>query len=120
MTAPATRTCVHCVLARALRAESAALSRAGLSATLRRSEPVTLPHAGAGVYREIRALLREAASTATVGPIRLALLDLRGKWCVEVTATVQTGRRTRVFVRAFPRHAAGALDEGFLEGLAPA
>ena len=110
------RTCVHCVLARALAAESAALSRAGVSVRVRPTVPVSLPRAAAGVYRELRALLREAAG-AGAGVVRVALLDLRGRHCIEVTITVPHGAGSRVLGRAFARHVEGTLHGGFLEGL---
>jgi hypothetical protein len=111
------RTCVHCVLARALAAEAAALSRAGLAVHVRSTVPVSLPRAAGGVYRELRGFLREAAAGVRGGIVRVCLVDLPGRWCIEVLAAVPDGRGTRVLSRVFPRHADGTLEGGFLEGV---
>jgi hypothetical protein len=110
------RTCVHCVLGRVLAAEAPALARAGVSVRVRPAAPVSLPRAAAGVYRELRRLLREAAAEAGRGIVRVTLVDLPGRYCLEVLATVADGGRARVLARAFPRHAEGTLEGGFLEG----
>lgn len=109
------RTCLHCALARALRAEAPALAARGLSATLGRSDPVWLPISGARLYRALRRLLRTAEAQADAPPVKLAVLDLPGKSHVEVTATVHVGHASRVLRCAFPRHAAGTLAFGFAE-----
>jgi len=67
-----TRTCLHCALGRALRAESAASSGGELVLTLRSSEPTWLPVSGTALYRELRGLLRERCD----GPQKR---DRRGK-----------------------------------------
>jgi hypothetical protein len=113
-----TRTCLHCALARALRAESARFAARGLALVFTRSDPVWLPVSGARVYRSIRRLLDEAHARAGSGAVKLAVLDLSGKSHVEVTATVPTPRGVVVLVRAFSRHAPGVLAAGFTEGLA--
>ena len=114
-----TRTCLHCVLARVLRAEADALRERGLEVRLGPSEAVLLPAAGAATYRTVRALLR-AAIADTAGPrIRLAVVDQPGKSHVEVTAVFADARRTRVLSCAFPRHDPGALAGGFAEHGAP-
>jgi hypothetical protein len=120
MTDRRVRICVHCVLARVLRAEAPALARAGLSIGVRPGPPVLLPHAPVLVYRELRDLLREAAAGALGPTVRLALVDLAGRHCVEVTASVRSARGTRIFSRTFARHVDGTLEGGFLEGLAEA
>ncbi len=114
------RTCVHCVLARALGAEAAALSRAGIVVHVRPTVPVSLPRAAGGLYRELRTFLREAAAGVRGGVLRVALVDLPGRHCLEVLASVPDGNRSRVVSRAFPRHVDGTLEGGFLEGLATA
>ena len=102
-----TRTCLHCALGRALRAESAA------------SEPTWLPIEGGRLYRELRGLLREARETARRGLVKLAVLDLPGKSHVEVTAVVRSPRgKARVLSRAFPRQTLDLLGAGFAEQLA--
>lgn len=116
MTRP--RTCLHCVLARALAAEGPALARAGMTVRVRAAPPVSLPHAAAGVYREVRRLLRDAMADAAPGVLRVTLVDLPGRAVVEVLAAVAAGGRTRVFGRSFPRHVEGTLEGGFVEGAA--
>jgi hypothetical protein len=115
MTRP--RTCLHCVLARALAAEEAALARAGMTVRVRATPPVALPHAAAGIYREIRRLLHDAMAQAAPGVLRVTLVDLPGRPCVEVLAAVAAGGRTRVLGRSFPRHVEGTLASGFVEGM---
>jgi hypothetical protein len=117
MVTTAPRTCLHCALARALRAESDALAAAGLAWTLGRSEPVWLPIAGQRLYRAIRRLLRAARLQAERSPVKLAVVDLVGKPDVEVSAAVPVGRDARVLRVAFPRHVAATLPGGFAEGV---
>ena len=118
-TSDVTRTCLHCALGRALRAESAASSGGELVLTLRSSEPTWLPVSGATLYRELRGLLREARTATRRGIVKLAVLDLPGKSHVEVTAVVRSpGRKARVLSRAFPRQALELLGGGFAEQLA--
>ncbi|MCW5893106.1 MAG: hypothetical protein KIT14_21535 [bacterium] len=112
------RTCLHCALARALRAEADALAAAGLAIRLGRSEPVWLPASGQRLYRAIRRLLRTARLRAEHGPVKLAVVDLVGKPDVEVTAAVPVGCDARVLRVAFPRHVPAALPGGFAEGVA--
>jgi hypothetical protein len=114
-----TRTCLHCVLARVLRAEADALRERGLEVRLGPSEAVLLPAAGAATYRTVRALLRAAIADAAGPRIRLAVVDQAGKSHVEVTAVFADARRTRVLSCAFPRHDPGALAGGFAEHGAP-
>jgi hypothetical protein len=78
------RTCLHCVLVRALAAEGPALARVGLTVRVRAAPPVTLPRPAAGIYRELRSLLRDAAAGGRPGLLRLMLVDLPGRCCVEV------------------------------------
>ena len=114
-----TRTCLHCALGRALRAESAAFPEGELVLTLRCSEPTWLPIEGGRLYRELRGLLREARETARRGLVKLAVLDLPGKSHVEVTAVVRSpGQKARVLSRAFPRQTLDLLGRGFAEQLA--
>ncbi len=114
-----TRTCLHCVLARVLRAEADALRERGLEVRLGPSEAVLLPAAGAATYRTVRALLRAAIADAAGPRIRLAVVDQAGKSHVELTAVFADARRTRVLSCAFPRHDPGALAGGFAEHGAP-
>ena len=114
-----TRTCLHCVLARVLRAEADALRERGLEVRLGPSEAVLLPAAGAATYRTVRALLRAAIADAAGPRIRLAVVDQPGKSHVEVTAVFADARRTRVLSCAFPRHDPGGLAGGFAEHGAP-
>ena len=114
-----TRTCLHCVLARVLRAEADALRERGLEVRLGPSEAVLLPAGGAATYRTVRALLRAAMADAAGSRIRLAVVDQAGKSHVELTAVFADARRTRVLSCAFPRHDPGALAGGFAEHGAP-
>ncbi len=111
------RTCLHCALARALRAEADALAARGLAVTLGRSEPVWLPASGQGLSRAIRRLLRAAQAQAERSPVKLAVVDLVGKPDVEVTAAIPIGRDARVLRVAFPRHVPASLPGGFAEGV---
>jgi hypothetical protein len=110
-------TCVHCVLSRVLRAESAGMATRCLTVRLGRSEPLWLPIPGVQVYRTLRRLLQAAAAEAEGNLVKLAVIDLPGKSHVEVTATALRKRRSRVFGCAFPRHAPGTLAAGFSETL---
>ena len=112
------RTCLHCALARALRAEAGTLTARGVALRFERSEPVWLPVSGARLYRAIRRLLRQAAAQAAPGAAKLAVVDLAGKSQVEVTATVGVAGGARVLSVGFPRHVPGTLAPGFAEGLA--
>ena len=107
------RICLHCVLARALKAEAHTL--AGLGVKLGPSAAVFLPGPGAGVYRRLRSLLREAAAQARGDRLKLSVLDLPGKSHVEVTATFATAIGARVLSRAFPLHDPAELARGFAE-----
>ena len=111
------RICLHCVLARALRAEAAALEARGVTPALGHSDPVQLPVSGVRTYRRLRRLLAEAGAKAETRLVKLAVIALDGKSYVEVTATVITGRRARVLRCEFPRQVPGTLGGGFLEGL---
>ncbi|HLK11118.1 MAG TPA: hypothetical protein VKW76_07040 [Candidatus Binatia bacterium] len=112
-----TRTCLHCVLARALRAEAPGLARARVEVIVRRSGPLLLPRPGGAIYRALRGLLREAGRLGAGGRVKVAVHDFVGKSHVEVAATVVAGGRVRLLGRAFARHAEGSLGGGFLEGL---
>ena len=114
-----TRTCLHCVLARVLRAEADALRERGLEVRLGLSEPVLLPAAAGATYRTVRALLRAAMADAAGPSIRLAVLDQPGKSHVEVMAAFAVAHRTRVLSCAFPRHDPRSLPGGFAEHGAP-
>jgi len=107
------RICLHCVLARALKAELQTLAGRGLEVKLGPSAAVFLPGAGATIYRRLRSLLREAAAEATGDRLKLAVLDLPGKSHVEVTATVATAIGARVLSRTFPLHDPAMLARGF-------
>ena len=111
------RTCLHCALARALRAEAPALSARGVTVTMGRSDPVWVPIAGGRVYRGIRRVLRAAAAVTERHVVRLAVIDLLGKPEVEVTATALVPPRAHVFRAGFARVVAGPLPGGFDEGL---
>ena len=113
------RTCLHCALGRAMRAETATSRGGELVLMLRRSEPTWLPIEGPRLYRELRGFLRETREAARRGLVTLAVLDLPGKSHVEVTAVVRApGRKTRVLSRAFPRQTLDVLGGGFAERLA--
>jgi hypothetical protein len=113
--AAASRVCLHCALARALRAEAPSFTASGLEIRLARSEPVFLPVSGAALYRALRRLLAAARAAAEHGPVKLAVLDLRGKSHVEVTATVAAAARVRVLACAFPQFVPSTLPRGFGE-----
>lgn len=110
------RTCMHCVLAHALRVESARLASQGIAVVLGRSEALWLPASGACVYRVLHRFLRDVVETAGHQIVKLVVVDLLGKSHVEVMAVVGTGKRSRVLKCAFPRHALGTLSRGFREG----
>ena len=114
------RSCLHCALARALRAESPGFARRGLTLAFARSEPVWLPQPGMRLYRDVRRLLRRAWAAADRGTVKLSVVDLPGKSHVELTATVAAGRGSSVLRCAFPRHADGTLASGFSEVFEPA
>jgi hypothetical protein len=111
------RTCLHCALARALRAESATLTARGLALHFERTEPVWLPVSGMRLYRGVRSLLRQAAAHGEPGMVKLVVLALTGKSHVEVTATVPVPSGARVFAIAFPRFVPATLARGFAEGV---
>jgi hypothetical protein len=113
------RTCLHCALARAVRAETAALEARGLAVHFERTEAVWLPVSGVRLYRGVRRLLRQAAAQAEPGIFKLVVLTLTGKSHVEVTATVPVRSGTRVFSAAFPRYVPGTLARGFAEAAEP-
>jgi hypothetical protein len=114
---PVARTCLHCALARALRAESPALAAAGLEVQLGRFEPVLLPVTGARLYRRLRRLLAEARAGATAGPVKVTVLDLAGKSHVEVTATLAGRPAARVLSCSFSRYEVARLMAGFAESI---
>ncbi len=91
------RTCLHCVLERAVGHASPALEAAGLSVTLHAREPIWLPET----------------------PVKIEVLDrVAGKSHIEVTATFRAGRRWRVQSISVPRYLPRALWFGFAEGIA--
>jgi hypothetical protein len=107
------RICLHCVLARALKAEVHTL--AGLEVKVGPSAAVFLPGSGATIYRQVRSLLREAAALAKGDRLKLSVLDLPGKSHVEMTATFATAVGARVLSRTFPLHDPTMLARGFAE-----
>ena len=109
------RVCLHCVLARALRAEAEILHERGLEVKLGPSQAVFLPGSGSTTYRRLRSLLREAATQTNGDRLKLSVLDLPGKSHVEVTATFATALGARVLSRAFPLHDPAMLARGFAE-----
>jgi hypothetical protein len=109
------RTCLHCALMRALRAETPALERRGVTVVFGRSDAVWLPIPGMRIYRGIRRLLRDATASVTNRRLRVAVVDLVGKPHVDVMATVLEPSRARVFRAAFPRVVDGRLAGGFAE-----
>ena len=109
------RICLHCVLARALRAEGRTLTERGLEVKLGPSAAVFLPGSGAMVYRRVRSLLREAAAQARGARLKLSVLDLPGKSHVEVTVTFATVVGAQVLSRSFPLHDPATLARGFAE-----
>jgi hypothetical protein len=109
------RICLHCVLARVLRAEAETLSARGLDVKLGPSPPVFLPGSGQKVYRRLRSLLREAAAQTTGDRLKLSVLDLPGKSHVEVTVAFATAVGARVLSRAFPLQDPAMLARGFAE-----
>jgi hypothetical protein len=111
----AARSCLHCALARALRAEAPAFAARGLEIRLSRSEAVFLPASGAVIYRRLRQLLAAARRAAARGPVKLSVLDLPGKSHVEVTATVAGKDRWQILACDFPHHDPATLPAGFRE-----
>ena len=111
----AIRTCLHCVLSRALRAETSRLRGHGLEPTVGPARAVLLPVPGREIYRGLRGLLRDAAGAGQGGRLKVTVVDLPGKSHVEVTAVVTGGRGGRVHSRAFPRCVPGSLGLGFAE-----
>ena len=109
------RTCLHCALLRALRAESPALERQGIDVVVGRSDAVWLPVSGTRIYRGIRRLLHEATSSAAGRRVRITVVDLVGKPHVDVMATVLDPSRARVFRVGFARVVGGRLPSGFAE-----
>lgn len=110
------RTCLHCALVRALRAEAPGLERRGIAIVVGRSDAVWLPVSGTRIYRGIRRLLREATAVpARDCRVRLAVVDLAGKPHVDVMATVLEPSRARVFRVGFARVVDGRLPGGFVE-----
>src|SRR5213076_476615 len=113
------RTCLHCVLERAVGHASPALEAAGLLVTLHAREPIWLPETGTRLYRPIRRLLGAVCTEATPGPVKIGVLDLvGGKSHVEVTVTFRAGRSWRVLSSSFPRCLPRELWLGFAEGIA--
>jgi len=109
------RTCLHCALLRALRAETPALERRGVTVVFGRSDAVWLPISGTRLYRGIRRLLRDATTAVQDRRVRLAVVDLVGKPHVDVMATVLEPPGARVFRVAFARVVDGRLAGGFAE-----
>lgn len=111
------RTCVHCVIARALRSEVPKFEAVALTLRLGRLDPVWVPQPACAVYRAVRALLAEARAQAARSPVKLTLVDMAGKSHLELIVSLRTSSRAQVLTRAFPRHAAGTLERGFEEML---
>lgn len=109
------RTCLHCALLRALRAEMPGLEGRGVTVMVGRSDAVWLPLSGTRIYRGIRRLLQRAGGTAARCRIRMAVVDLRGSSHVDVLATVLAPGRARVHRVAFPRTVDRHLPAGFAE-----
>lgn len=110
------RSCLHCVLARALRAELVALESVGLRVRFMHSDPVWLPCSGASLYRPLRSWLRGICARAASGVLRLTVFDSPGKSHVEVLAAFPGGRDGQALSRTFPRCVLATLHAGFLEG----
>lgn len=110
----AERTCLHCALVRALRAEMPALERRRVDVVVGRSDAVWVPLSGMRVYRGIRRLLRQATGGATDCRVRIGVVDLAGKPHVDVMATVLVAP-ARVHRVGFARVVAGTLPGGFAE-----
>ena len=109
------RTCLHCALVRALRAEAPVLEARGITVVVGRSDAVWLPISGTRIYRGLRRLLREATGAVAGRTVRLAVVDLVGKPEVEVMAAVLGSPRARVLRAGFPRVVHGRLAAGFAE-----
>ena len=110
------RTCLHCVLQRALRAETDDLLNAHLRLTVTRSEPVWLPEAGTIIYRHLRRLLRESMKEALPGtPLKISVIDQVGKSYVEVTAVFRGAEGWRTASCSLARYELENLWGGFAE-----
>ena len=110
------RSCLHCALERALRAERAPLEASGLEVEVLSSGGALLPVRAGRMYRELRQLLREVRGRAHPGQLRLVVLGgVAGKSYVEVTATFRTANGWHVESRTFSRYVLGALWPGFAE-----
>lgn len=110
------RTCLHCVLVRALRAEWRNLEEAGLEVTPVRGHAAWVPGGGGRVYRRLRRLLRDAREGAERGGrLNVGVVDQTGKSHIEVIAALRTRGRGRVFTAAFPRPVLATLVLGFAE-----
>jgi hypothetical protein len=110
------RVCLHCALARLLRAEAAAFAERNIEITVRLCDPAWVPGTGVHVYRLLRRLVQDARDQAGEGPVKLAILNVAGKSHVEVTATIRTPDGARVLGCTFPRYRVSALAGGFAEG----
>jgi hypothetical protein len=108
--------CLHCILSRALRAETPAFEARGIAVKIVPAEPIWLPAPGGSTYRALRRLLASTRIPAQSGPIKLTLLNMLGRPHVEVLAVVTVGRSFRTLACTFPRHVPGTLDAGFAEG----
>jgi hypothetical protein len=110
------RACVHCVLARAVRAESAACTASGVTLVIGHCDPVWLPTPGPRLYRSLRRLVSEALLLTGRERVTLSVWGAWGKSFVDVTAILQRDRQVRLLRRSFPRHVPGTLESGFVEG----
>jgi hypothetical protein len=114
-----TRTCLHCVLGRVLRAEARAIEATGLQIALRCSEATWLPAAGGPLYRSLRPFVKRAIRRAQKGTcIKITVVERPGNSHVEVIATIRSRRDWRVLGAAFPRFVTATLSGGFAEGVA--
>jgi hypothetical protein len=113
-----TRTCLHCVLQRVLRAESDDLMRAGLELTLSHSQASWVPQPGRRVYRRLRRLLQQSMTEAVSGtPLKIAIVDQVGKSYVEVTAIFCTAEGWKTISCPLPRYDLSRLWGGFAESI---
>ncbi len=112
------RTCLHCVLGRAVEGEREAFVRRGMELTLTAGGPAWLPVSAPAVYRQLSRMLRAVRRNHGGARVKVSLVDASGTPNVLVLATVVVERRTCVLELAFPRHREGSLSGGFTEALA--
>jgi len=111
----ATRTCVHCVLARAI---VYVARRHGVTFSMRGSfEPSLVPIRAGALYRSIRAVLTPDVDASPARPAFTEIRILGGTHPfvdVYVMETVRDLMSTRIL--SIARHREGTLEGGFLEG----